>query len=148
MPFQARATFGGSAARFDEAPTLSGYLDQLYAIAFWTGLPWLWRLRQPTLVLTGDDDPIVPVINGRILAGLTPDARLQIIRGGGTCSCSSGRRRWRQSSPASWRRTTDGGPRKTRRRERSARGPGRWAPRAASARAATAATAPPASIRH
>ena len=25
-------------------------------------------LRQPTLVLTGDDDPIIPVLNGRILA--------------------------------------------------------------------------------
>jgi pimeloyl-ACP methyl ester carboxylesterase len=40
-------------------------------------------LPDPTLVLAGDDDPIVPVINGRILAGLIPDARLQIVRGGG-----------------------------------------------------------------
>jgi pimeloyl-ACP methyl ester carboxylesterase len=47
---------------------MRGYLDQLYAISFWTGLPWLRRLPQPTLVLAGDDDPIVPAINGRILA--------------------------------------------------------------------------------
>jgi poly(3-hydroxyalkanoate) depolymerase len=79
----ADALLHGSAARFSEAPTPSGYLDQLYAIALWTGLPWLWRLPQPTLVLAGDDDPIVPVVNGRILAGLIPDARLQIVRGGG-----------------------------------------------------------------
>jgi pimeloyl-ACP methyl ester carboxylesterase len=60
-----------------------GYIAQLYAISFWTGLPWLWRLPQPTLVLAGDDDPIVPAINGRILAKVIPNARLEIIRGGG-----------------------------------------------------------------
>ena len=34
-------------------------------------------------MLAGDDDPIVPVINGRILARLIPHARLHIIPGGG-----------------------------------------------------------------
>jgi poly(3-hydroxyoctanoate) depolymerase len=77
------ALLHGSIARFSEAPSLRGYLAQLYAISFWTGLPWLWWLRQPTLVLAGDDDPIVPVINGRILTRVIPDARLEIIRGGG-----------------------------------------------------------------
>ena len=46
-------------------------------------MPWLCRLRQPTLVLAGDDDPIVPVVNGRILARLIPDATLHVVRGGG-----------------------------------------------------------------
>jgi poly(3-hydroxyalkanoate) depolymerase len=77
------ALLHGSIARFSEAPSLRGYLDQLFAISFWTGLPWLWRLRQPTLVLVGDDDPIVPVINGRILTRVIPHARLEIIQGGG-----------------------------------------------------------------
>lgn len=77
------ALLHGSIARFSEAPSLRGYLAQLYAISFWTGLPWLWRLRQPTLVLAGDDDPVVPVINGRILTWIIPDARLEIVRGGG-----------------------------------------------------------------
>jgi poly(3-hydroxyalkanoate) depolymerase len=77
------ALLHGAIARFSEAPSLRGYLDQLYAISFWTGLPWLWRLRQHTLVLVGDDDPIVPVVNGRILTRVIPDARLEIIRGGG-----------------------------------------------------------------
>ena len=40
------------------------------------------RLRQPTLVLTGDSDPIVPVANGRILAGRIPGARLEVVEGG------------------------------------------------------------------
>lgn len=46
-------------------------------------MPWLWRLRQPTLVLTGDDDPIVPAINGHILTRLIPNARLMIIHDAG-----------------------------------------------------------------
>jgi pimeloyl-ACP methyl ester carboxylesterase len=46
-------------------------------------VPWLCRIRQPTLVLAGDDDPIVPLINGRILARLIPNAQLQVIPGGG-----------------------------------------------------------------
>ena len=38
---------------------------------------------QPTLVLAGDDDPIVPLLNGRMLANRIPDARLHIVPGGG-----------------------------------------------------------------
>jgi poly(3-hydroxyoctanoate) depolymerase len=49
-----------SVARFVEPPSLRGYLGQLYAIAGWTSLSWLHKLPQPTLVLNGDDDPIVP----------------------------------------------------------------------------------------
>jgi poly(3-hydroxyalkanoate) depolymerase len=75
--------FQRSTERFFEPPTLRGYADQLYAISFWTGLPWLARLPQPTLVLAGDDDPIVPTVNGRILARIIPNARLKIIDGGG-----------------------------------------------------------------
>ena len=33
--------------------------------------------------MMGRDDPIVPVINGRILAGLIPNARLEVFAGGG-----------------------------------------------------------------
>ena len=64
-------------------PTVGGYLGQLFAIQGWTNVPWLPFVRQPTLVLAGDDDPIMPVCNGRILARLIPKAQLRIIRGGG-----------------------------------------------------------------
>jgi poly(3-hydroxyoctanoate) depolymerase len=77
------ALLHGSPARFVERPSVRGYLGQLYAIAGWTSLPWLHRLRQPTLVLAGDDDPIVPLLNGRILARRIPDARLHVVDGGG-----------------------------------------------------------------
>jgi poly(3-hydroxyalkanoate) depolymerase len=77
------ALLGGSVARFVERPSMWGYLGQLYAIGGWTSLPWLHRLRQPTLVMAGDDDPIVPLVNGRILARRIPNARLRVVDGGG-----------------------------------------------------------------
>ena len=77
------ALLHGSVARFIELPSLRGYLGQIYAISGWTSMPWLWRLRQQTLVLAGDDDPIVPLVNGRILARCIPHAQLRIVRGGG-----------------------------------------------------------------
>ena len=77
------ALLHGSLARFTERPTLPGYLGQLYAISGWTSMPWLRSLRQQTLVLAGDDDPIVPLINGRILARCIPHAQLHIVRHGG-----------------------------------------------------------------
>ena len=73
----------GLVARFIERPSTWGYLGQLFAISGWTSLPWLGSLRQPTLVLAGDDDPIVPLVNGRILARCIPNARLHVVRGGG-----------------------------------------------------------------
>ena len=59
-----------------------GYYAQLFASAGWTSIHWLWRLRQPTLILSGRDDPIVPWINGWIMAQLMPDARLHLFNDG------------------------------------------------------------------
>jgi poly(3-hydroxyalkanoate) depolymerase len=59
-----------------------GYLYQLLAMAGWTSLPWLWSLKQPTLILAGSDDPIVPPINGQIMARIMPNARLEIVDDG------------------------------------------------------------------
>ena len=53
-----------------------GYYLQLAATFGWTSLPWLPALRQPTLIMTGADDPIVPAINARLMQWLIPDARL------------------------------------------------------------------------
>ena len=59
-----------------------GYYLQLMAGIGWTSLPWLGFLRQPTLVMAGEDDPIVPLANGRIMAKLIPDARLVTLEDG------------------------------------------------------------------
>ena len=77
------ALLHGTLARFIQRPTMRGYIAQIYSIAGWTSTPWLRRLQQPTLVLAGDDDPIVPLVNGRILARLIPDSTLHVIPGGG-----------------------------------------------------------------
>jgi poly(3-hydroxyalkanoate) depolymerase len=67
------------AARRARPPTLWGYLGQLVAGAGWSSLPWLHRIRTPTLVLTGEADAIVPPVNARILAWRIPDAELEIV---------------------------------------------------------------------
>jgi poly(3-hydroxyalkanoate) depolymerase len=59
-----------------------GYFYQLLAMTGWTSLPWLWSLKQPTLVMAGTDDPIVPLVNARVLARLIPNARLETIDDG------------------------------------------------------------------
>jgi len=64
------------------APSAWGYAYQLMASVGWTSVPFLPFLKQPTLVLAGDNDQIVPVANGRFLAALIPGARLEIVKGG------------------------------------------------------------------
>jgi poly(3-hydroxyalkanoate) depolymerase len=59
-----------------------GYLYQLLASAGWTSLPWLRLIRQPTLILAGDDDPIIPLPNARLMAALLPAARLHVYHDG------------------------------------------------------------------
>jgi poly(3-hydroxyalkanoate) depolymerase len=59
-----------------------GYLLQLAAGAGWTSLPFLPLLRQPTLILSGDDDPIIPLANARIMHRLIPHSRLHVFAGG------------------------------------------------------------------
>ena len=62
-------------------PTL-GQLMQVFAGVGWTSLPWLPLIRQRTLVLTGADDPVVPVANGRVLSTLLPHAQLHVFPDG------------------------------------------------------------------
>ena len=51
-----------------------GYLLQLLAGAGWTSLPGLPFVRQPTLILAGSDDPIIPLVE-RAHHGPTPSRR-------------------------------------------------------------------------
>jgi poly(3-hydroxyoctanoate) depolymerase len=69
-------------AQLIKAPHGRGYIGQLLAGVGWTSILWLHRLRQPTLILAGKDDVIVPPINARILARLIPHATLHIFNGG------------------------------------------------------------------
>jgi len=64
------------------SPLSLGFLFQHTAALGFTTLPLLPLIRQRTLVLTGDDDPIIPVANGRILAAGIPHATLHVYHGG------------------------------------------------------------------
>ncbi|NMM02721.1 poly(3-hydroxyalkanoate) depolymerase [Paraburkholderia sp. RP-4-7] len=69
-------------SRHIQAPRGRGYLYQLLAAAGWSSLPWLGGLRQRTLVMHGNDDPIVPLTNAKILAARIRDATLYVIDDG------------------------------------------------------------------
>jgi len=60
----------------------TGYYYQLASMYGWSSLPFLGLLRQPTLVMGGDDDPIIPVANPRIQAALIPHSQLHVYSGG------------------------------------------------------------------
>ena len=59
-----------------------GYYWQLFAGLGWTSIHWLHKIQQPTLVLAGDDDPIIPLVNMRLLAWRIPNSQLHIIDDG------------------------------------------------------------------
>ena len=88
----APALYGGRIAQHPElmlpfvehmqAPGRRGYLLQQLALAGWTSLPWLWRVRQPTLILAGMRDPLIHVANAKLMHRLIPRSRLQLIDDG------------------------------------------------------------------
>lgn len=59
-----------------------GYLHQLLAGSVWSSLFALPAVRQQTLIVAGTDDPIIPVVNARIMKRLLPHARLHLRPGG------------------------------------------------------------------
>ena len=59
-----------------------GYYYQLLAALGWTSLPMLPLVRQPTLILAGDDDPLTPLVNARIMHRLIPRSELTVYHGG------------------------------------------------------------------
>jgi poly(3-hydroxyalkanoate) depolymerase len=85
--------YGGTARREDgavarlflqqlHAGSKIGYVHQLLAGAVWTSLPLLPAIRQQTLLVAGTDDPIVPVVNARIMNQLLPHATMHLHSGG------------------------------------------------------------------
>jgi len=59
-----------------------GYLYQLAAGAGWTSVPFLPLIMQPTLIMSGNDDPIIPLANARIMHRLIPNSTLHVFKGG------------------------------------------------------------------
>ena len=64
-------------------PDPKGYIYQLLAFAGWSSLPFIRFLKMPTLVMMGDKDSIVPLVNGQILSWALPSARLYVVEDAG-----------------------------------------------------------------
>ena len=91
----AAATFGGVTARdasvrrrMIEArrthpPSADGYALQLLGIVGWSSWHFLRCIPHETLVICGDDDPLVPVANAHLLAQRIPNASLEVVEGAG-----------------------------------------------------------------
>jgi poly(3-hydroxyalkanoate) depolymerase len=62
--------------------SVRGYVYQLAAGAGWTSITFLPTLRQRTLILSGDDDPIIPLVNARLMHRLIAGSRLHVYHGG------------------------------------------------------------------
>jgi len=56
-----------------------GYYLQLLAAAGWTSIHWLHRIEQPTLVMVGLDDPLVPMVNAKLMRRLIPNSELAVF---------------------------------------------------------------------
>ncbi len=64
-------------------PSPRGYMYQLLCMMGWSSLPALPFMKKETLIMMGEDDQIVPVVNGKILNAMIPNSRLITFAGGG-----------------------------------------------------------------
>jgi poly(3-hydroxyoctanoate) depolymerase len=64
-------------------PSAYGYSMQILGALGWSSLPFLSRIPHDTLVISGDDDPLIPVVNAETLARRIPRARLEIVKRSG-----------------------------------------------------------------
>ncbi len=64
-------------------PSMKGYLYQLMAMAGYSTLPFIRRIKAPTLIIMGGNDHIVPAVNGKILHAGLKNSRLEIIEDAG-----------------------------------------------------------------
>jgi pimeloyl-ACP methyl ester carboxylesterase len=71
------------ADRASHPPPLLGYMYQQMAVIGWSSRRWLSELRVPTLVLHGEEDPVVHVVNACRLADRIAYAELEIVAGAG-----------------------------------------------------------------
>ncbi len=77
-PEVARDVFGNIAHGVSKV----GYSNQLLAMVGWTSLRWLSQVKQQTLLLFGDDDPIIRPVNGRMIHWRMPNSKLVTYPGG------------------------------------------------------------------
>jgi poly(3-hydroxyoctanoate) depolymerase len=69
--------------RMDRPPSLLGYSFQVLVSGTFSTYPIAPLIRQPTLILAGDDDPIVHPANQHILHRLLHNSHLEIVESAG-----------------------------------------------------------------
>ena len=66
--------------RLKQSPKWRGYMWQLFSLMRWSGFPILRKVPHEVLVVAGDDDPMIPVVNAMMLTYLLPNGRLEVLR--------------------------------------------------------------------
>ncbi len=64
-------------------PSIKGYMYQLGAMAGWSSLPFLRRIKVPSLILMGSNDHIVRPINGKMLHAVLKNSKYHEFKGAG-----------------------------------------------------------------
>ncbi|MGD8323713.1 MAG: alpha/beta hydrolase [Gammaproteobacteria bacterium] len=70
-------------SRHKNPPSMMGYAMQIAGAAGWSSLPFLHKIPHETLIVVGDDDPLVPVANAYQLGSLIPRSRVEIAENAG-----------------------------------------------------------------
>lgn len=74
---------GALYARRRLPPSAYGYAMQLLGGMSWSSFRFLPEIRHETLVVCGDDDPLVPIANAKMLAAHIPRAVLEVVERAG-----------------------------------------------------------------
>lgn len=72
-----------AASKTENEHSQLGYAYQTMAVYWWSSLYYLNQIKQPTLVLAGDDDPLIPLVNMKIMNRLFPNSQMKIFEGEG-----------------------------------------------------------------
>jgi pimeloyl-ACP methyl ester carboxylesterase len=82
-PFDAEEALRRIDADIDRSPSIASALNhgQITSTGTWDGA--FRKITQPTLVIHGEQDPILPLANGQALADGIPNARLLVLDGVG-----------------------------------------------------------------
>jgi len=89
MEHHFRTLYGGLIGGKDEhiprpkPPSLRGYLYQLLGMLGWKSVPALPFIKTETLLMMGQEDAIVPPLDGDMLKVLIPGSRLEMFEEGG-----------------------------------------------------------------
>jgi pimeloyl-ACP methyl ester carboxylesterase len=57
----------------------AGLVEQVWGMVGWTSLPWLSTIEAPTLVLSGERDPLVPPVNARLFVSRMPSCQWHLV---------------------------------------------------------------------